>query len=60
MAAKKKKSGQKPLPKGAKEVSLSKKKYMCYSKRVKTRKGMGTRGFCRAKNKAAPKRKGKK
>ena len=59
MAAKKKKSHA--LPKGAKPVTLSKKKYMCYSKRV-TKRGGGktTRGYCRAAHKAAAKRKGKK
>ena len=60
MAAKKRKS-QKPLPKNAKKVTLSKKGYYCYSKRVKARKGMTTRGFCRAASKMAPKaRKAKK
>ena len=60
MAAKKKKSSA--LPKGAKKVTLSKKGYYCYSKRVATRKAgkMTSRGFCRAASKVAAKRKAKK
>lgn len=60
MAAKKKKSSA--LPKGAKKVTLSRKGYYCYSKRVATRKKgkMATRGFCRAASKVSKARKAKK
>jgi hypothetical protein len=59
MAAKKKKSHA--MPKGAKPVTLSKKKYMCYSKRVTKRGGGKTsRGYCRAAHKAAPRKAKKK
>jgi hypothetical protein len=62
MPAKKKSRSQKPLPKSAKQVTLSKKKYYCYSKRVNMKKGAKTRGFCRSASSVMARkgRKGKK